>query len=99
MQKKDVGNVLGANPLGDESAIRLLDIIDLGGESVVRGTPVIQYEGAGADRLGDVPNAFRSVCIEVTTVPREWLCNRTRSGSLPCGMHHSAGTPPASTSA
>jgi hypothetical protein len=27
MQKKDAGNVLGANPLGDESAIRLLDIL------------------------------------------------------------------------
>src|SRR6266478_3308487 len=33
------------------------------------------------------PIAFRSVCIEVTTEPPEWLCNRTRSGSLPCGIH------------
>src|SRR6266404_9812042 len=49
--------------------------------------------------LAMCPTAFRSVCIEVTTEPPEWLCNRTRSVSQDCGMHHIAGTPPAFTSA
>lgn len=45
------------------------------------------------------PATLRSEYIENTTVPPAWFHSRTLSSSHPAGMHHSAGTPPASTSA
>jgi hypothetical protein len=103
----DGADVSGPVSLVDEPGEGRLGVLDLGWVLVLRRAAELFSGARRKSRTSErtpvdfamCAAAFRSECIEATTVPPMWKCRRACSVSAPSGMHHSASTPFAFTSA
>jgi hypothetical protein len=85
--------------LVEEPTISPLHIIDLRRELVFRRAPLTHDEGASAHHLRDVPERL-SVGVHRDDDRAAGVAVQQNAGRIVAsGMHRSAGTPPASTSA
>jgi len=81
-----------------EPAIRLLNVIDLGG-NLCSGARRSSVTRRGHHGFRDVPNRLSVGVHRGNDRATGVAVQEDAAGSLPCGIHHNAGTSPASTSA